>query len=388
MSPRKLTAEDKEEILERYRQPQETTSTLADRFSVSSSTISRFLKSRLNEGEYEELIQQKRLSRTPSGAAQVMNEFQKQEQQGVEAAAPSPTDPEMPIVSVTSTASAVDPSSSKVPPTPAPGDVHIDIPVATTDVARDAEPPSAEPIIVPTRRAATSRRRRSSAPPISEPLESPVVAERELNPPTSEVLESPVVAGDASLSADASPSAVPGIDTNGSALRMPRPLKASTREDLVDEGTDEDDEVDVHTLEEMLGEDIDLDDEDEEDWDDEEDDDGDALPLSTGDRASEVQVLPLSDAHFPRTCYLVIDRAAELITHPLQDFRDLGHIPGSEASQRTLPVFDNHRVARRFSKRTQRVIKVPDSELFTKTRSYLQARGITRLLLDGQVYAL
>ena len=64
MSPRKLSDVDKQDILELYRQTAETTSTLADRYGVSNSTISRILKSNLLEPEYEALIQQKRSNRS------------------------------------------------------------------------------------------------------------------------------------------------------------------------------------------------------------------------------------------------------------------------------------------------------------------------------------
>jgi hypothetical protein len=101
-----------------------------------------------------------------------------------------------------------------------------------------------------------------------------------------------------------------------------------------------------------------------------------------------VQVLPLSEASIPKICYLVVDRAAELITRPLKAFGELGQIPPQEIREKTLPVFDNHRVARRFSTRNQRVCKVPDGRMLQKTAHYLQAKGITRLLIDGQVYAI
>ena len=67
MSPRKLTEDDKQNILKLYRNSEATTSTLASRYEVSSSTISRFLKNKLSSAEYEDLIQQKRLARTPRG---------------------------------------------------------------------------------------------------------------------------------------------------------------------------------------------------------------------------------------------------------------------------------------------------------------------------------
>ena len=99
-------------------------------------------------------------------------------------------------------------------------------------------------------------------------------------------------------------------------------------------------------------------------------------------------MLPLSDAAFPRTCYLVIDRTSELIARPLKEFSHLGTIPAEETLQKTLPVFDNHRIARRFSNRFQRVIKVPDGKMLQKTSSHLQAKGITRIIMDGRIYSL
>lgn len=126
------------------------------------------------------------------------------------------------------------------------------------------------------------------------------------------------------------------------------------------------------------------------DLDDLDDDDGESvLPSLQLSAAEFIQVLPLAEASIPRTCYLVVDRSAELVARPLREFGELGQIPSEEIQEKTLPVFDNHRVAKRFSNiRTQRVIKIPDSRILQKTAPHLQAKGITRLLIDGQVYAL
>ncbi|MFM6191396.1 transcriptional regulator [Planktothrix sp.] len=127
---------------------------------------------------------------------------------------------------------------------------------------------------------------------------------------------------------------------------------------------------------------------DEFDEDDEEDGERQSLfahSLASGGTAL-VKILPLTETALPRTCYLVIDRASELIAKPLRAFSELGTIPEDETLEKTLPVFDNHRVASRFSGRNQRVFKVPDGRLLRKVAPYLQAKGITRLLIDGQVY--
>jgi len=52
MSPRKLSDEEKAELVRLYRQTDETTATLADRFQVSSSTVSRILRNNLSSEEY------------------------------------------------------------------------------------------------------------------------------------------------------------------------------------------------------------------------------------------------------------------------------------------------------------------------------------------------
>jgi transposase-like protein len=141
-----------------------------------------------------------------------------------------------------------------------------------------------------------------------------------------------------------------------------------------------------------VDEDEDDDFEEDEDFGEEDDDDedfgGTAMPRLQIER-DHLTVLPLADAAIPKVFYLVVDRGAELIAPPLREFGELGEMSSAEAENRTLPMFDNHRVAKRFSNvRTQRVIKVPDNQLFYKTTRHLSAKGIKRFLLDGQVYTL
>lgn len=196
---------------------------------------------------------------------------------------------------------------------------------------------------------------------------------------------------------------------------IPRRLEVSNLpEEDAAELVDEDYGVGARNLGEMLGDegpleaeefrDFDDDEEDEDLEEDEnlddfgspdlEDDDFEGMANSRPGISIQLrsktllQVLPLSEASLPKICYLVVDRAAELITRPLKAFGELGQIPPEEIREKTLPVFDNHRVASRFSTRNQRVFKVPDGRLLQKTAPYLQAKGITRLLIDGQVYSL
>lgn len=300
MTPRKLSDSDKREILEQYRQPGETTVTLANRYGVSNSTISRILKSSFSDEEYKELVQQKR-SASAAGSAPMADDLDEEVEEPVE---------------------------SDIEATPAPPVPKIRRRQRSAEAAETETQTSAQTAIQ------------------LELLQEPTL-----------VTHSPVESRENHTEAEA------------------KVLEEMLGEEILDQ-------EDFSDLDE---EDDDLDDFNEDDLDDDQDM---PMPQRKLRATGVIQVLPLSEASLPKICYLVVDRAAELITRPLRDFGDLGQIPTPEVQQRTLPVFDNHRVARRFSNRSQRVVKVPDGRMLQKTSAYLQAKGITRLLIDGQVYSL
>ncbi len=332
MSPRKLTEDDKDNILRLYRDSEATTSTLAKNFGVSSSTISRFLKQSLSQVEYEDLIQKKRLARTSKSSLATPV----QEPRPVEAT-PIQTTPESKpkIVSL----------SKKSEPT------------SETELAKETPKQDGTQKIV---------LRSNSTESDTETTESKDLPQ-------------------ASISSKPEKSIIPKTKPVVAAKTSDQNLEEEEEED-------DDDELDVITLEEMLGEELDdedeLDDEEEDDDDWESETDASITYPHTKPSKTALQILPLARASFPRTCYIVIDRAAELITRPLRDFADLGSIPQEEVQQKTLPIFENHRVAKRFSHRREKVIKVPDGRMLQKTSQHLHSKGITRLLIDGQIYAV
>lgn len=363
MSPRKLTENDKQEILEEYRNSEATTSTLAKSFEVSSSTISRFLKNKLSTIEYEDLIQQKRLARTPRGEKSV------EESQSSQPAKTKTKTKEKPQSKV---------KSKKAQKTIASDDVLPELAIASNLFSDQAEQPPEESKIRRRRRSTTSAIEVTALPEVS--LEIPEVAIEQAEQVAPEPEPAPV-----KLILDK----VRGKSNGETIPKSERLILKRDRLELEEDDDDEDDEMELVALKEMLGEDLEdiNDEEDDEDDDDEDDDDDISYPSPTAD-FSNIQILPLSQAALPRTCYLVIDRCAELIVKPLAEFADLGAIPDAETRQTTLPVFDNHRIAKRFSHRRERVIKVPDGRMLQKTSHHLQDKGITRLLIDGRIYSL
>jgi hypothetical protein len=111
------------------------------------------------------------------------------------------------------------------------------------------------------------------------------------------------------------------------------------------------------------------------------------LPIAVDDQR-EVQAAPWSPAVLPSCAYLLVDKTVELQARPLAEMPELGMLPSDEQSRQALVLFTNPRQAKRHCGRTQRVIKLPDPALLGRTAPYLQAQGISRVVIEGALYAL
>ena len=100
------------------------------------------------------------------------------------------------------------------------------------------------------------------------------------------------------------------------------------------------------------------------------------------------QAQPFSVDLLPDSAYMLVDKVVELDARPLKEFPELGLLDDAEQERQGLYLFASPRAAKRQCGRSQRVIKVPDTAVFQRTSSYLLARGITRLVLDGTLIAL
>ena len=100
------------------------------------------------------------------------------------------------------------------------------------------------------------------------------------------------------------------------------------------------------------------------------------------------QAQPFSVDLLPDSAYMLVDKVVELDARPLKEFPELGLLDDAEQERQGLCLFASPRAAKRQCGRSQRVIKVPDTAVFQRTSSYLLARGITRLVLDGTLIAL
>ncbi|KKZ10486.1 MAG: hypothetical protein TE42_10005, partial [Candidatus Synechococcus spongiarum SP3] len=113
---------------------------------------------------------------------------------------------------------------------------------------------------------------------------------------------------------------------------------------------------------------------------------------STGKGANQrkdaARATNLDLTQLPSPLYLLVERSVELQPQTLGSLHHLGRLDTDEQQRKGLVLFSNVRQARRQCRRNQRIVKVADPRLLGKTAPHLLAQGISRLVIEGTLYAL
>ena len=98
--------------------------------------------------------------------------------------------------------------------------------------------------------------------------------------------------------------------------------------------------------------------------------------------------ISIEDVELPKTVYMVVDKQIELETKLLREYSQWSFLSEEDLSRNTIEIFNDMKSAKRSSKKDQKVIKVPNSNVFRITASILKARGISRIVSSESLIAL
>ena len=90
----------------------------------------------------------------------------------------------------------------------------------------------------------------------------------------------------------------------------------------------------------------------------------------------------------PESVYMIVDKKVELDLQSISDLPEWSFLPENELKRNAILLFSNQRSAKRSCSRNQRVIKIPNTNVFKLSKSYLVSKGITRLILEDSIIAL
>lgn len=102
----------------------------------------------------------------------------------------------------------------------------------------------------------------------------------------------------------------------------------------------------------------------------------------------KVECKTLDKELLPESAYMIVDKKVELESQSISDLPEWSFLPDDELKRQAILLFPNQRSAKRSCSRNQRVIKIPNTDIFLISRPYLISKGITRLILEDSLIAL
>ena len=102
----------------------------------------------------------------------------------------------------------------------------------------------------------------------------------------------------------------------------------------------------------------------------------------------DLSSIPISEVNLPNIVYIILDKQIELETKYLKDYPNWQFLSQDELNRKTIEIYFDLKIAKRFCKKEQKIIKVPNTNVFSIVAPILLSRGISRIVSPDQLIAL
>ncbi len=102
----------------------------------------------------------------------------------------------------------------------------------------------------------------------------------------------------------------------------------------------------------------------------------------------ELSSIPIDQIEFPKVVYMVVDKNIELEIKLLKDYPNWEFLPNEDLNRKTIEIFFDLKTAKRSCNKEQKVIKVPNTNVFKIVSPILISRGISRIVSEDKLIAI
>ena len=102
----------------------------------------------------------------------------------------------------------------------------------------------------------------------------------------------------------------------------------------------------------------------------------------------DLSSIPISQVNFPNVVYMIVDKKIELEVKYLKDYPNWQFLSDEELSRKTIEIYFDLKLAKRLCNKEQKLIKVPNTDVFKIAAPFLISRGITRIISPEKLIAL
>ena len=102
----------------------------------------------------------------------------------------------------------------------------------------------------------------------------------------------------------------------------------------------------------------------------------------------DISSIPLSKVEFPKEVFMIVNKNIELEIKILRDYPDWHFLSEDDLNRKTIEIFNDLKIAKRDCTREQKVLKVPNTDVFKITARILISKGITRIVNEDKLISL
>jgi len=102
----------------------------------------------------------------------------------------------------------------------------------------------------------------------------------------------------------------------------------------------------------------------------------------------ELSSIPIQEIDFPKIVYMIVDKNIELEIKLLKDYPEWEFLPNQDLQRKTIEIYCDLKLAKRACSKDQKVIKVPNTDVFRIVSPILISRGISRIVIAEKLIAL
>ena len=102
----------------------------------------------------------------------------------------------------------------------------------------------------------------------------------------------------------------------------------------------------------------------------------------------EYSSIPIQEIEFPKVVYMVVSKNIELEIKLLSDYPEWEFLPSEDLKRKTIEIYFDLKIAKSVCSKEQKVIKVPNTDVFRIVSPILISRGISRIVTAEKLIAL
>ena len=114
-------------------------------------------------------------------------------------------------------------------------------------------------------------------------------------------------------------------------------------------------------------------------------------PLTEGvnlETQKDISSKQLSEISLPKNLYLLVDNNTELEPRLLKDYSEWHFLPEEDLKRYTIEIFQEKKKAQYKCQKNQKLIKVPNPDVFLKASAILKSKGISRIVFENSLLTI